>query len=97
MASKFGFGFVFLFVSILSLVSCQEYVQQKCNSACKFFVQCAENTFKDVKVTDAERGQAMIDCESGCIREQSFVLPCFESETSCKGFNTCVMESGFMD
>ncbi len=53
--------------------------------------------FKDVNVTDAQKNQMMIDCESGCIREQGFILPCFESETTCKGFNTCVMESGFMD
>ncbi|XDD49394.1 Cys-rich protein [Leptospira sp. WS92.C1] len=88
---------LFLFLSFILLFSCQEYVQQKCNSACKFFVQCAEETFKDVKFSDVERSRTMIDCESGCIREQSFVLPCFESETTCKGFNTCVMESGFMD
>ncbi|EMY78285.1 putative lipoprotein [Leptospira weilii serovar Ranarum str. ICFT] len=86
-----------LFLCLSSFVSCQEYVQQKCSSACKFFVQCAVAEFKDVKVTDAEKNQTTIDCESGCIREQSFVLPCFESETTCKGFNTCVMESGFMD
>ncbi|AOP33306.1 MULTISPECIES: Cys-rich protein [Leptospira] len=88
---------LFLLLTILPFVSCQEYVQQKCSSACKFFVQCAVTTFKDVKVTELEKNQAMIDCESGCIREQSFVLPCFESETTCKGFNTCVLESGFMD
>ncbi|TGM61587.1 Cys-rich protein [Leptospira adleri] len=88
---------LFLLLTILPSFSCQEYVQQKCSSACKFFVQCAVTTFKDVKVTELEKNQAMIDCESGCIREQSFVLPCFESETTCKGFNTCVLESGFMD
>ncbi|AXR60739.1 Cys-rich protein [Leptospira mayottensis] len=86
-----------LFLCFFSFVSCQEYVQQKCSSACKFFVQCAATEFKDSKITEVEKNQAMIDCESGCIREQSFVLPCFESETTCKGFNTCVMESGFMD
>lgn len=86
-----------LFLCFFSFVSCQEYVQQKCSSACKFFVQCAVTKFKNSKITEVEKSQAMIDCESGCIREQSFVLPCFESETTCKGFNACVMESGFMD
>ncbi|WP_061244664.1 Cys-rich protein [Leptospira noguchii] len=88
---------IILFLYLLPFVSCQEYVQQKCNSACKFFVQCAMTDFKDVNVTDAQKNQMMIDCESGCIREQGFILPCLESETTCKGFNTCVMESGFMD
>lgn len=44
-----------LFLCFSSLVSCQEYVQQKCSSACKFFVQCAVTEFKDSKITEVEK------------------------------------------
>ncbi|MCG9875763.1 MAG: Cys-rich protein [Leptospiraceae bacterium] len=87
-----------LFLSMYFLSACDEYVEQKCNMACAKFSQCAEERYgKDIKITDVERSQLAIDCEKGCTREQSFILPCFETETTCKGLQACVLESGYMD
>ncbi|EIE02498.1 hypothetical protein LEP1GSC185_2242 [Leptospira licerasiae serovar Varillal str. VAR 010] len=38
-----------------------------------------------------------IECESGCLREQGYAMPCYESEKTCTGFTRCLMESGLMD
>ncbi|NCN08921.1 MAG: Cys-rich protein [Leptospira sp.] len=84
--------------SIQFFINCDEYVEQKCSVACSKFSECAEERFgKTIKITDVERSQLAIDCEKGCTREQSFILPCFETETSCKGLQACVLESGYMD
>jgi len=93
--------FFFLILAIISLqffVSCDEYVEQKCNMACEKFSECAEKRYgKEIKITNEERSQLDIHCEKGCAREQSFILPCFETETTCKGLQACVLESGYMD
>jgi Cys-rich protein (TIGR04453 family) len=95
--SKLYFQIFFLSLAFW-IIQCDEYVENKCNQACTKFTQCAEERYGSQKqFSDVDRSKLRIDCERGCTREQSFILPCFETETSCKGLQACVLESGYMD
>ncbi|EQA38772.1 putative lipoprotein [Leptospira inadai serovar Lyme str. 10] len=83
---------------LLTFFSCKNPYERKCQEICKFYLSCAEEEFRGKQViTDADRNLVTIDCESGCLREQGFAVPCYESEKTCKGFNRCILESGLMD
>ncbi|PJZ68215.1 Cys-rich protein [Leptospira perolatii] len=92
------FVLLILTLSLFVTISCKDPYQQKCQEICSFFISCVEQDFKAKRnITDSEKSLLRIDCESGCLREQGFAMPCYESEKTCKGFSRCIMESGLMD
>lgn len=89
---------LFFSVLFLSIHACKDPYEQKCRDICKFYISCAEDEFRGKReITKADRDMLVIDCESGCLREQGFAIPCYESEKTCKGFNRCILDSGMMD
>ncbi|EPG64118.1 Cys-rich protein [Leptospira wolffii] len=91
------------FLPILLLVlsgaqRCKNPYQQKCQEICSFYTSCVEQQFpKTIGTDEKQKSFIAIECESGCLREQGFAVPCYEAEKTCVGFTRCLMESGLMD
>ncbi|TGK01693.1 Cys-rich protein [Leptospira semungkisensis] len=88
---------LFFFVLILfGTSSCKNPHQQKCQEICGFYVSCVEKQFPG-KADQGQKNFFAMECESGCLREQSFAMPCYEAEKTCVGFTRCLLDSGLMD
>ena len=95
--SLFSTLFLFSFIMI-GIADCKDPYQQKCQEICGFFTSCVEKQFESKGPMDPSQKSFMqIECESGCLREQGYAMPCYESEKTCTGFTRCLMESGLMD
>ncbi|TGJ99054.1 Cys-rich protein [Leptospira langatensis] len=87
---------VLFLLTFLGTYSCKNPYQQKCQEICGFYVSCVEKQFPN-KADLSQKNFFQMECESGCLREQSFAMPCYEAEKTCVGFTRCLLDSGLMD
>lgn len=76
---------------------CKDYIEEKCEKACTFSIQCSESILKK-EFSQTEKNTAKIYCVQGCTMLQSEVLQCFdETYPSCEGFQRCIIQSGILE
>lgn len=84
--------FAFLILLVLS-ISCKDFVEEKCNGACDFFVQCLEKEKKE-ELKQFSKKQISIQCVQGCTMLQGDVIRCFEeANESCEAFGKCLLQA----
>ncbi len=89
---------VLLVLFFSGISQCKNPYQQKCQEICGFYTSCVEKQFPNTVGTDPKQKSFIaMECESGCLREQGYAVPCYEAEKTCVGFTRCLMESGLMD
>jgi Cys-rich protein (TIGR04453 family) len=76
---------------------CKDIVEEQCDKACEFFVQCVEKS-QNFTLTPSDRSAGRIQCVQGCTMLQGDILRCYEEEpNSCTGFQECVLQSGALE
>ena len=86
-----------LILFLFTIVNCKDPVENKCESACQFFVKCTEEINK-IKISGELLNNTTIQCMDGCTRFQSEILSCYAEENdSCSGMVECMLQSGLGD
>jgi Cys-rich protein (TIGR04453 family) len=92
---------VLVWVSILGLswflASCKDIVEEECDRACSFFLNCVEAD-RNLNLTQQDKNTGKIQCVQGCTMIQGDVLRCYQEEpNSCEGFRECIIQSGALE